>query len=209
MPIPLALGIAAAPSIVKGIAGIAGIFKGNKMAKNNPFPTETVNQNYVKNSAIADQMALVGLPQQQYNNSIQNIGRNQSAVLNQLSRSNNSGAGLQSLLRASNDATMNLDAQDAQARLRNQGIAMQQRGILGQQQDKVWDWNNKQKYIQQANAAAAVQGAGRQNAFGALTDLSQLGQSYLGGQIGGQNTGTQLPGQNGYINKYLPVATTY
>ena len=76
MPIPL-LAAAAAPSILKGLAGIAGIFKGNKMAKNNPFPTAEVNNNILKNVAQAEHMAQVGLPQQQYNQAAQNIQRNQ------------------------------------------------------------------------------------------------------------------------------------
>jgi len=184
MPLPLLLAAAAAPSILKGLSGIGQMFKGNKMAKNNPFPTAQVNENIAKNAAIADQMAQTGLPQQQYNQALQNMQRNQNGVLTTLGRSANSSAGLSSLLRASNDATLNLDVNDAQARMRNQGIAMQQRGQLGQEQNRVWDWNNKQRYLQQGQAAAAMQGAGRQNAFGALTDLSQLGQSYFSGGLG-------------------------
>lgn len=199
MPIPLILGAAALPSVVKGISGLFGIAKGNKMAKNNPFPTAQVNSNIQKNLAIAEGMAQTGLPQQQYNNSLQNIQRNQASVLNTLGRSSNNNAGLQSLLRASNDATMNLDVNDAQARLQNQRLAMQSRGQLANEENRVWDWNNRQKYIQNANAASQTIANGKTNAFGALTDLSQLGQSYLdgmnglGGAAGTSQTGNMLP----------------
>jgi len=206
MPLPL-IAAAVAPSVLKGIAGIAGILKGNKMAKNNPFPTAQVNNNILKNVAQAEQMAQVGLPQQQYNQAAQNIQRNQQGVLTQLGRSANPSAGLASLVRASNDATLSLDVQDANTRLRNQGVLMGQRGVLANEEQRVWDWNKKQKYIQQGNAASQTIADGKRNSFGALTDLSQLAQSYYGGQQGG-GTNSQMPpqGSNGYIRNYLPSA---
>jgi len=199
MPLPLvaSLGIAAAPSILKGIGGLIGIGKGNRMAKANIRPIELVNSNIAKNAAMAEQMADTGLPQQQYNQAVQNIQRNQTGGYAALGRSANPSAGLNSLVRAGNDATLNLDVQDANARQNNQRFAFGQRAQLANEQNRVWDWNNRQKFRENAQAASETIRAGKSNAFGALSDLSQLGQSVASGQFGNgsqDNTPNQLGG---------------
>lgn len=198
MAIPL-VAAAAIPSIVKGIGGIFDIFGGNRRARRNVRPVAQVNENYLKNVALAEQMGRQGLPQQQYNLGLQNINRNQSAALGALSRSANPNAGLQGLLRASNDATMGLDVQNANARLNNQRFAFGQRNNLANEQQRVFDWNQKGKYLEEAQAASQQINAGKQNAMGGLTDLSVLGQQYLASE-GGQPSPSpqmQLP-QMGY-----------
>lgn len=184
MAIPLAA-VAAVPSVVKGIAGLFGIGAGKRRARRNIRPTAEVNENYLKNVALAENMGRTGLPQQQYNRAFQNIGRNQASALNTISRSANPSAGVNSLLRSSNDAVLNLDMQDANARLNNQRFAFGQRANLAQDQQRVWNWNKRDKYLEEAQAAADEIGAGRQNAFGALDNLSVLGQQYLASEEGG------------------------
>ena len=176
------LGLAAAPSLLKGLGGLLQIGQGRRLARNNPFPTATVNENILKNAEMAENMGRVGLPQQQYNNTLNNYNRNLAGGLRTLSRSANPSAGVASLLRASNDATNNLDAQDAMARMQNQRFAFGQRSALANEQNRVFDWNKKQRYIYNGQAAAQALNAGRSNAFGSLTDLSMLGQSYFSGQ---------------------------
>lgn len=186
----LALGAAAAPAVIQGVSGLLGIGRGKRMAKRNPFVNESVNENLIKNAAIAENMARVGTPQEQYNNQLQAIQKNQAGGVRMLSRTNNPSAGVSSLVRASNEAIGGLNARDAMDRQQNQRIAMQQRGILAGEQNRVWDWNKRQRYLQQAQAAAETIGAGRQNLFGGLQGLSQLGQMALsGGQGGGSKTG--------------------
>lgn len=204
---------AAIPSVVKGIAGIADIFGGKRRARRNIRPTAEVNENYLKNVALAEQMGRTGLPQEQYNRSLQNIGRNQSTALTSLSRSANPTAGLQGLLRASNDAVMGLDAQDAGARLNNQRFAFGQRNNLAQDQQRVWDWNKKDRFQEEAAAAGQQIGSGKQNAFGALTDLSMLGQNAIAGGMGSQTQSMpqQLPqiGSRTINNGVNPYGSPY
>lgn len=182
MAFPIALAAAAVPSVVKGISGLFGIGKGNRLARNNTRPTYQIPEEFQRNAQLAEQMAQIGLPQQQYNAALQNIGRNQTTAINALSRSANPSIGLASLLRQSNNATLNLDAQDAAARQQNQRFAFGQRGLLGQQKLAKQNWDQLSRYQEIAQNAQALQGAGRQNAFGSLSDLSRLGQSYFGGQ---------------------------
>lgn len=192
MPLdPISLGISAIPSVFQGIQGLFQVGKGNRLAKANIRPVEQVNPLIAKNAALAEQMGQNGMASQQYNNALNNIGRNQAGAYRQAAMGGNNN--IASLLRAGNDATMNLDVKDQNDRLNNQRFAFGQRGQLAQEQNRVFDWNHKQKYREQAAAAAALQGAGRQNTMGAVNSLSQLGQYAMMGQNGGGGEGN--PGE--------------
>lgn len=187
MAIPLVPLIAAAPSIIKGIGSLFGIGKGNARAKRNIRPTEQVNPLYAQNAAMAENMARTGLPQEQLNLANQGIQRNLSSGVRSLGRSANPSAGLASIVRAGNDAVLNLNAQNSQARMNNQRFAFGQRAQLAGEQNRVWDWNNRQRFNEEANAAAQQIGAGKQNGMNALSELATLGQAFLGSQEGNNN----------------------
>ena len=155
----------------------------NKIAKNNKFPTETVNPLFAQNLAIAENAARVGLPQQQYNQASQNFQRNQAGVLRQFARTGGRG-NLGGIMRAGNDATLGLDVADASARMANQRQTYGMRNQLAQQQNNVWDWNNKTPYMQNLAKEQALRGAGMQNQMGGFNDLSMLGQYALMGNQG-------------------------
>lgn len=182
MPLPLAIPLIAAaiPSIVKMGQGIGQGIKGNKLAKQNIRPTYEIPKEFQQNLAIAENMGRVGLPQQQYNQAQQNFQRNQANALRQFGRMGNP-RGLAGIVRAGNDATMGLDVADAQARMSNQRNAMGYRSQIGNQQLAKQQWDKFQKFGEQADAASALQGAGRQNVMGGLTELSQLGQMAMMG----------------------------
>lgn len=185
-PAVLAALIAAAPSVLKAGQGIMQGIKGNKLAKQNIRPTYEIPKEFQQNLAIAENMAKIGLPQQEYNRAQQNFQRNQASALRQFGRMGNP-RGLAGIVRAGNDATMGLDVADAQARMSNQRNAMGYRSQIGQQQLAKQQWDKFQLFGEKADAAAALQGAGRQNVMGGLTELSQLGQMAMmnGGKMGG------------------------
>jgi len=187
MPLPL-LAIAGAGILAKGLTGIVQGLKARKLDKQNPFPTENANPIFQKNAAIAENMARTGLPQQQYNNALNNIQRNTAGVLTSFGRSGNKG-GLASILRGSNDAVLNLDAQDANARMQNQRFAFGQRTNLAQEENRVFDWNKRQKFLMLKTQSEALKGAGMQNLMGAFNDTTQLGAMGLMGQNQSQATG--------------------
>jgi len=192
MPLPLLIpaAIAGVGALAKGITGAFQRRKANKIDASNPFVVEKANPIFQQNAAIADNMARTGLPQQQYNNSLNNIMRNQAGALTMFGR-NPQRTNLASLLRGSNDATMNLDVQDANTRQNNQRFAFGQRLNLAQEQNRVWDWNNRQKFLMNKTRAEAVRGAGNQNLMGAFNDVSGIGLSMLGGGTGGATQGAQ------------------
>ena len=186
MPLPFAA-IAAIPSVIKGIQGISQGIKGRKMAKANIRPEYQIPKEFQQNLAIAENMGRVGLPQQQYNQGLQNIQRSQTAGLRQIGRMGR-GGNVAGLARAGMDATVNLDVQDANARMRNQQTAMGYRGQMGQQKLAKQQWDKFAKYQEDAAAAEGLMGAGRQNVMGGLTDLANVGLMGMSEGGAGENS---------------------
>lgn len=188
--------ISAAPSALKGIQGVFQGIKGKKLAKQNKRPTYEIPREFQQNLAIAENMGRTGLPQEQYNQAQQNFQRNQASALRQFGRMGNP-RGLAGIVRAGNDATMGLDVADANARLQNQRNAMAFRTQLGQQQLAKQQWDKMAKYGENADAASALMGAGRQNVMGALSELSQVGQMAMAtGGFGGKDKVNPIYNEN-------------
>jgi len=186
-PAVLAALIAAAPSAIKMGQGIFQGAKGSRLARQNVRPTYEIPKEFQQNLAIAENMARIGLPQQQYNQAQQNFQRNQAGALRQFGRMGNP-RGLAGIVRAGNDATLGLDVADAEARMANQRSAMGFRSQIGNQQLAKQQWDKFSRYGERADAAAALQGAGRQNVMGGLSELSQIGQlAMMGGGFGGKD----------------------
>lgn len=202
MPLPL-LALAAIPSVVQAVSGLIGQGAGKRRAKNNPFPTETVNPLFAQNLAIAENMGKTGLPQQQYQQAQQGFARNQAGALRQFARTGGRG-NLGGIIRAGNDSQLGLDAMDAQARIGNQRLAFGMRNQLANEQNRVWDWNNRSKFLQEAQAAGQQMGAGRSNLMGGLNNLSMLGSYAMYGQQGQPQNMGQLMGQSPITQNAIP-----
>lgn len=146
----------------------------NKIAKNNPRGVQTVQSEYQQNVNDAELMAKNGMPSQQYNNALNNIGRNQAGGLRLASRKGGT-SGIASILRAGNDATANLDVQDSIQKNRNMLNLLQERRVLGGQKQAAWNWNTRDKYLENLAKEQALRGAGNQNLAGAFNDATQMG----------------------------------
>lgn len=177
-------GLAGIGGLAKGIFGLSQNHQASQIEKNNPFPTETIQPEYQKNLNQAQQMSQVGMPQQQYTNQLNSIQQNQAGALGALSNSANPGASLASIVRSGDAATGNLNAQDAVQRNQNLLRLLQERTVMAQQKDKVWDWNSKQKYLGNLAKSQALRGAGNANIAGGLGDISSLGGQLLKGGLG-------------------------
>lgn len=219
-------GALGAVPIVGGIVrGIGQNNKANDIEKNNARPTYQIPDEYNQNLAIANHMAQTGIPQQQYQNQLNAINRNQAAGVQALGRSQNPTGSIASIVRAGNDAANQLNAQDAMAQQNNQRFAMGQRGMLGQQRLAQQQYNKFDKYTENFNQAAALRGAANQNFNNASNGIFQLGAAGISsGLFGGGDksltqptmAGSQTPnflqrnGYNGtfgatqYNNPYLP-----
>lgn len=168
-------------SLAYGVGkGISQNHKASQIEKNNLRPTYQIPQEYIDNVNMARQMSQVGLPQQQYDNQVNNIYRNQSSGLNTLSRSANPGAGVAAVVRAGNDATNTLNAQDAAARQTNQRFYIGQNENLGQQQLAKQQYDKFDKYTENYNKAAALRGAANQSIQNGINGAASLAGGLYG-----------------------------
>ena len=194
--------ISAAPAALKGIQGLFQGAKGSKLAKKNIRPTYEIPKEFQQNLAIAENMGRVGLPQQQYTQGLQNIQRGQTAGLRQLGRMGK-GGNVAGLARAGMDATLGLDVADANARMSNQRAAMGYRSQIGQQQLAKQQYDKFGRYEEDAAAAEALKGAGRQNVMGGLSDLANIGMTTIAyGDLSGTGKG-KVP-KTGLLPKLNP-----
>lgn len=194
MALPLAaigLGLNAAGALGGIGFGIAQSAQARRLERNNPLPLTSVNNNILQNVALAEQMSRTGLPSQVYNNQLNQINTGLTAGLRQASRQGGT-ASIASILRGFNSGVSNLNAQDAQARQANQRLLMQQRGILANEQQRVFDWNKANPYLRTMQRVASLRNAGTQNIFGGIGALSGLGSGLAtsGMEIGGSGANT-------------------
>lgn len=201
----MAIGVGAA---IGGIASLintgVGLWQGskaNKMASRLNRPTQNVQQEFLDNSAEAQNMAKVGMSQDQYNQGQSNIGRNITSGLRMLGSRANPLNGVNSLVRASNDATNNLNAQDANMRQRNMLNAMQQRSILGGQKQQAWNWNSRDAYGEKLAEIQALRGSGMANVGNGINSAAQLGMVMSNGQDMSFGGGGQDDGMGGYNSR--------
>jgi hypothetical protein len=209
--IGISAGIGAA-SLGLGVAKSIGESNAaNKLERNNPRPNYTIPAEYRQNYLLAQHMAQIGLPQQQYNNQLNGINQNQTGAINALSHSANPGAGLASIVRGGDNAVGNLNAQDAMARQQNQRFAIGQNGILGQQELAKQQYDKFDKYSENFNQAAADRSAANSNLNNAFNGASQLAGSLA--MSNSRMTGYPGSGTNGIAadgsGQYGPNAGQY
>jgi hypothetical protein len=187
MPLPLAaMGLAAIPSLAQGIAGAFQYAKGNRM--NVVRPEYNIPNEVLEATANARQLAGANMfaGQQLAQN---NISRSTANTVNAAQQAATSSSGLLAAITAANqneNQSMNqLAAQAGQFKIQNQQALNQQLGQQAQYQDKAWDWNKKQKFVEESDAKRALMGAGMQNIMGGLQGIGQIGGSAIGsGMLG-------------------------
>ena len=199
-------GIAGGSAIIKGVEGISQNSKASAIEKANLYPQMGVQSEYQQNVNQAQQMAQQGMPAQQYNNQLNSINQNQAGALQTLSRSSNPGANLASIVRQGDQATGNLNAQDAIQRNRNLLTLLQERQTLAGQKDKAWDWNYQQKYLGNLAKSQALRQSANANINGALSDISGTATS-LAGQGAFGNTPNSVGNNNSLDNVANPYDT--
>lgn len=194
--------IAGAGLAYSAYKGIKNDTKANQINKGLTDPTYNIPAEFYQNRELARQMAQRGLPQQQYNNQVNAINQNQAGAIAAQQNSANPGAGIASTVRAGNQATNTLNAEDAQARENNQRYFIQQNSAvsgqeLAKQQNDVYD-----KYTRDFNEMQAYKGAANQNYNNAINGAQQLGLSYINSQNG--SDGSTPPSQPGGNWGYPP-----
>jgi len=173
------------------LGGITGIFQRKKAKKllreAGDQPIYSIPNEILQNQKMAERAANEGMPSQQYNNAMRNIQRTQSSLLSGATDRRSALMALPKLQQQANDATANLDAQDATMRMQNQrtlyGIGAQTAGY----RDKEFQINKMQPWERKYNYAQQLLGAGNQNLLGGADRL--LG-GVAGVAFGGGGGGT-------------------
>jgi len=169
-----AIGIGA--GVLQGVAGLFQKAKANKMLKSLKDPGYNIPGEYEKNLAISESMAKTGMPTEQYNQALTNIQRGTQAGTRQLSRMSNPFAAIQGLSRGQQEAGLNLDVANANARRQNILGAMGARRELAGQKLAQQQYS-QQSYMDKVNQANALKGAGAQNMFGGFRNIASIGQA--------------------------------
>lgn len=198
MPLPAALimgGVKLLGGLFKGLTGRSQRKQGNKLLAENPYPEAKVQSAFTENKDLATQMAKEGMPSEQYNKAMRNIQRQQIGALRGANDRRGGLMAISGLQQGTNDALLNLAAKDAEMRNANQRNLINVNNQYGNQQNRVWDWNVRNKYQQNRNYAMSLLGAGNANKVAGV-DSAISGAGYLGSTLFGNNTANQYADMN-------------
>ncbi len=189
--------------------GVAQRAQGNKLLKKlGTAPKENIPNAILQNQQMATNAANVGLPQEQYNNAMKNIQRQQMMALRSAGDRHGVLGSLAGITQAGMDATGNLDARDAAARANNQKALYGINNLVGNWQDKIWQNNVNNPYMRQYQYAQSLLGTGNQNAVTGLDQIGATGALYASGSrnsTSGGGGGSTNYGLTGYRNQYTPA----
>lgn len=180
---------------VGGVIGAGvGFFqkkKANSLLKQNPYPTQSIPVDELANQQQAERMAEEGMPSEQYQAAQKNIQRQQAAAIASQQDRRLGGATIGAIQAQADDASGNLDAQSAMMRRQNQLNLQTVNSQVAGYRDKVFDWNSKQKYLQDYQYGMSLLGAGNANIMsGSDKLLGGLTGAYANGLFSGRGNGT-------------------
>lgn len=192
-----------AGGLVSGVTGFFQRRKAKKLLKEaGEQPLYTIPNEILQNQKRAQMAAAEGLPSQQYNQAMQNIQRQQTRALAASADRRGGLMALPGIQQQANDALLNLDVKDAQARMGNQQRLYGINSQVANYRDKEWEVNKLQPWQRKYSYAQSLLGAGNQNLTGGIDKL--LGGA---GQLAFQGGGTRRmkAGETGapsYYNGY-------
>lgn len=197
-----------------GVSALGSILQGSRQRRQareleaqNVRPQYTPSPQLAENRALALQQSRVGLPEQVYNNQLNQIQQNFATGLRQIGQRGNTAVNANALIRGVNQSTQNLNALDAQARQQGTLNLMQANTALSNERRGIYQ-DNLNQYMFNAQNIASMRRAGTQNIFGGLGILAQ---GALMGTFNGNNTGstgtTQQTRNTVNPNTLQPVGT--
>lgn len=197
----------AAGGLIGGITGFFQKKKGNQLLKDNPRPTEQIPQEVLANKDEAQSMALTGMPSEQYAQAQKNIQRQQANALASSEDRRGGLANVPAIAQQGIDAQGALDAQNGQVRNANRLNLQTVNNTVGSYRDKLFQWNDKQKYEDARQYGMSLIGAGNQNLYSGIDKLAGglIGYAGQGGFAGSGRSSTSQPS---YTQQGLGLADT-
>jgi len=148
-----------------------------EIASKNARPDMPIPSAILENQKLAKSMAQEGMASEQYTKGLKNIDRSATNALRGATDRRGGLMAVGQVQGSKNDALLNLDVADANARQRNQQGLINQNSNLARYQQNAWDWNKKQKFLETAASARALMGAGAAN-FNQGLDRGLTGLTY-------------------------------
>lgn len=178
-----------AGAAIKGTTASAQKKEARKlMAKIGEMPQETIAPELLENKTIASIAATEGLPSEQYAMAQKNIKRNEMAAIRGAQDRRMAGGMITGIQDNTNNATLKLDATNANARMNNQKGLIQANQNISRMRKMIYDNYINKNYLPTLNYARALRGAGQQNANAAL-DQAISGIAGSMGSMGGGGGG--------------------
>lgn len=175
--------------LIGGIVGLGQRRQARRLLRNLHRPTYNIPNEVLQNQKMAQLAANQGLPSAQYAQAMQNISRQQNQALqNTMDRR----GGLMTIAQnqqSANDAMLNLDVANANARLQNQRTLYGVNSDLAGYRDKAFEVNQMQPYQQKFQYANSLLGAGNQNIMGGIDKIIGGTLGAFGGGGGGSSSG--------------------
>lgn len=165
----VALGVSALGSVLQGASQRR---QARELESQNQRPVYQPSPQLAENRALALQQSRVGLPEQVYNNQLNQIQQNLATGLRQIGQRGNTAVNANSLVSGVNRSVQNLNALDAQARQQGTLNLMQANTALSNERRGIFQ-DNLNQYMFNAQNIASMRRAGTQNIFGGLGILAQ------------------------------------
>lgn len=192
------------------LQGIGQRRRARELEAQNPRPVFTPSAELRTNQILAQQQRQGGLPDEVYNNNLNQIQQGLSTGLRSINQRGNASTNANVMLSTLNRALGNLNAQDAQARqVGTQSLMNANRAVADEERYAYQQDMNA--YQQTRQDIASTRRAGTQNLFGAL---GLLGQGSMAGVFGGNGLGTLPTGMGttatsgGFMNNPLYTSRT-
>lgn len=160
------------------VGGLISAFTGHNQKKEAKdelsrlsYPEEDVPQEFVQGQSIAEELAATGMPSEQYNQAMRNIQRQQLTALRYANDRRGGFAVLPQILQGTNDATLSLDAKDAEQRLAAKRNLISYKTMIGGQKRDLFDKNIRDKYNRDYNYSMGKLGVGNTNFVSGLDKI--------------------------------------
>lgn len=160
------------------------------------MPPETIAPELLENQTLARINATQGLPSEQYNLAMKNIQRQQMNAIKNAQDRRMAGALISGIQSNTNDATLKLDAANANARMNNQKTLMGVNSQIGQRRGQIYRNYLQNYYLPNLNYARALNGAGFQNSASAVDQGASGIVNFISG-MGGNSGGSSMFGRQG------------
>lgn len=192
--------LAGAPEAAKTALGISQAIKASRIARQTKRPEYKVPGAIQEGTAMARNLAQTGLPG--YQTMQDNLSGQTAGAVRSIKEAGGSGPEKLAAIAGAYGSQMgqqrNLGVQNAQQRVANQRALQSQLGVQAGYQDKAWQWNQQDPYIQAMDAARRLREAANQNIYGGMKGMASAG--IMGGTgdfsaITGGKGGSTTPGQ--------------